>query len=79
MKFVNDTTKATITKVDALGNQLSGVELEVRDKNNEVVDSWTTDGTPHVITGALILGETYKLVEKSAPAGIPWQILLSLL
>ncbi|MFR7900629.1 MAG: hypothetical protein ACLU6Y_12965 [Ruminococcus sp.] len=47
MKFVNDTTKATITKVDALGNQLSGVELEVRDKNNEVVDSWTTDGTPH--------------------------------
>ncbi|MFR8310947.1 MAG: Spy0128 family protein [Ruminococcus sp.] len=42
MKFVNDTTKATITKVDALGNQLSGVELEVRDKNNEVVDSWTT-------------------------------------
>ena len=69
MKFVNDTTKATITKVDALGNQLSGVELEVRDKNNEVVDSWTTDGTPHVITGALILGETYKLVEKSAPAG----------
>ena len=71
MRFVNDTTKATITKVDALGNQLSGVELEVRDKNNEVVDSWTTSTkeNPHVITGKLILGETYKLVEKSAPAG----------
>ena len=69
MKFVNDTTKATITKVDVLGNQLSGVELEVRDKNNDVVDSWITDRTPHVITGKLILGETYKLVEKSAPAG----------
>ena len=69
MKFVNDTTKVTITKVDALGNQLSGVELEVHDKNDKVVDSWTTDRTPHVITGKLILGETYKLVEKSAPAG----------
>ena len=69
MKFVNDTTKATITKVDAFGNPLSGVELEVRDKNNDVVESWITDGTPHVITGKLILGETYKLVEKSAPAG----------
>ena len=71
MKFVNDTTKATITKVDAFGNPLSGVELEVRDKNNEVVDSWTTStkDNPHVITGKLILGETYKLVEKSAPAG----------
>ena len=71
MKFVNDTTKATITKVDAFGNPLSGVELEVRDKNNEMVDSWTTStkDNPHVITGKLILGETYKLVEKSAPAG----------
>ena len=69
MKFVNDTTKATITKVDALGNQLSGVVLEIQDKDGNAIESWTTDGTPHVITGALILGETYKLVEKSAPAG----------
>ena len=36
-----------------------------------VIDTWTTStkDNPHVITGKLILGETYKLVEKSAPAG----------
>ena len=65
----DDTTKATITKVDALGNQLSGVVLEIQDKDGKAIESWTTDGTPHVITGKLILGETYKLIEKSAPAG----------
>ena len=36
-----------------------------------VIDTWTTStkDNPRVITGKLILGETYKLVEKSAPAG----------
>ena len=67
----DDTTKVTITKVDALGNQLSGVVLEIQDKDGKVIDSWTTStkDNPRVITGKLILGETYKLVEKSAPAG----------
>ena len=65
----DDTTKVTITKVDDLGNQLSGVVLEIQDKDGNSIETWTTDGTPHVITGKLILGETYKLVEKSAPAG----------
>ena len=67
----DDTTKVTITKVDALGNQLSGVVLEIQDKDGMVIDTWTTStkDNPHVITGKLILGETYKLVEKSAPAG----------
>ena len=65
----DDTTKVTITKVDALGNQLLGVVLEIQDKDGNPIETWTTDRTPHVITGKLILGETYKLVEKSAPAG----------
>ena len=67
----DDTTKVIITKVDTLGNQLSGVVLEIQDKDGIVIDTWTTStkDNPHVITGKLILGETYKLVEKSAPAG----------
>ena len=67
----DDTTKVTITKVDALGNLLSGVVLEIQDKDGKVINTWTTStkDNPHVITGKLILGETYKLVEKSAPAG----------
>ncbi len=49
----------------------SGVVLEIQDKDGVVIDSWTTStkDNPRVITGKLILGETYKLVEKSAPAG----------
>ena len=67
----DDTTKVIITKVDALGNQLSGVVLEIQDKDGKVISTWTTStkDNPHVITGKLIIGETYKLVEKSAPAG----------
>ena len=67
----DDTTKVTITKVDALGNLLLGVVLEIQDKDGKVIDTWTTStkDNPHIITGKLILGETYKLVEKSAPAG----------
>ena len=69
VSMTNTPTKVTITKVDVLGNQLSGVVLEIQDKDGNPIESWTTDRTPHVITGKLILGETYKLVEKSAPAG----------
>ncbi|MCB5388278.1 DUF5979 domain-containing protein [Blautia glucerasea] len=69
VSMTNTPTKATITKVDALGNQLSGVVLEIQDKDGNPIETWTTDGTPHVIIGKLILGETYTLVEKSAPKG----------
>ncbi|MFR3947620.1 MAG: collagen binding domain-containing protein [Ruminococcus sp.] len=70
MKFVNDSTKVTITKVnDTDRKALSGAKLQVVDAKDKVVEEWTTDGTPHVIIGNLILGETYKLVEKEAPKG----------
>ena len=68
---INTPTKVTIEKVDALGTLLPGATFEIQDKDGMVIDSWTTStkDNPHVITGKLILGETYKLVEKSAPAG----------
>ncbi len=68
---INTPTKVTIEKIDAIGNLLPGATFEIQDKDGKVIDTWTTStkDNPHVITGKLILGETYKLVEKSAPAG----------
>lgn len=57
-----------VTKVDTEVKELAGAELEVRDKDNNVVDSWVSDGTPHAIKG-LIVGETYTLIETKAPEG----------
>ena len=57
-----------VTKVDTEVKELAGAELEVRDKDNNVVDSWVSDGTPHAIKG-LVVGETYTLIETKAPEG----------
>ena len=70
MKFVNDTTKVTISKVDDTTlKALAGAKLQVVDDQDKVVEEWTSDGTPHVITAKLVLGKTYKLVEAEAPLG----------
>ena len=50
--------------------ELKGAELELRDAQGILIDSWTTDGaTQHRITAKLIAGATYTLVEKTAPNG----------
>lgn len=70
IKFVNDSTKVTITKVDDTTlKALSGAKLQIVDDQDKVVEEWTSDGTPHVITAKLVLGKTYKLVEAEAPSG----------
>ena len=38
-------------------------------KENDVIDEWVTDGSAHEIVGKLVVGETYRLHEKSAPQG----------
>ena len=68
MKFVNDTTKVTISKIDdASEKALEGATLQVTDADGNVIEEWVSDGTPHVITGKLIAGKTYTLVETIAP------------
>lgn len=54
-----DQTKDTYVK---------GAKLEVRTTKGKVVDSWTTDGDYHYISG-LTAGESYVLVETEAPKG----------
>ena len=70
MKFINDTTKVTISKVDDTTlKALAGAKLQVVDDQDKVVEEWTSDGTPHVLTAKLVLGKIYKLVEAEAPSG----------
>ncbi len=65
---VEDTlNKVSIEKVDESGAALSGAKLVIRDAESAVVDSWTTDGKAHEITG-LAKGK-YTLSEVEAPEG----------
>lgn len=59
-------TQVFVKKVDKEGNMLSGAQLQVIDEKKNVVDSWTTDGTPHAVSG-LKQGGTYTLQEVAVP------------
>ena len=65
----DEKTKVTILKKDAqTGKLLVGAQLAICDPiTGETVMTWTTDGKPKDITGKLIAGKVYTLVEKKAP------------
>ena len=66
-----------IDKTDIAGNLLPGATLTIRDANDEVVDTWTTDYKTHRVPISndflKLSGETkeyiYTLTEDAAPAG----------
>ena len=69
--MVNKCTRVEIIKVDAeSGNMLSGASLEVhpKEKEDEIVDTWVTDITPHEIL-RLTAGTSYTIQENEAPDG----------
>ena len=49
-------------------SELPGCELEVKDKDNKTIDSWTSTATPHIIN-KLTVGQSYKLIETKAVNG----------
>ena len=58
-----------ITKTDLVtGEELEGAELQVTDKDGNVIDEWTSGKEPHKVTG-LTEGETYVLTEITCPYG----------
>ena len=71
VQMKDETTKVQITKTDITGDkELGGAKLVVKDKNGDVVDSWTSvEGKTHIIEGKLIAGETYILHEEQSPDG----------
>jgi uncharacterized surface anchored protein len=65
----NDKTSVEILKQDENGKAVAGAVLRVVDADGNKMDEWTTDGKAHAIVGVLTGGETYRLVEISAPEG----------
>ena len=58
-----------VTKTDALtGDAVKGAEFTVFDKDGNIVDKWTTDGTAHAVSG-LDAGYEYILKETKTPEG----------
>lgn len=58
-----------VTKTDALtGDAVKGAEFTVFDKDGNIVDKWTTDGTAHAVNG-LDDGKEYVLKETKTPTG----------
>ena len=74
---MKDAPVLSIDKTDIAGNLLPGATLTIRDENNEVVDTWTTDYKTHRIPisdDSLKLSDDskeyiYTLTEDAAPAG----------
>ena len=74
---MQDAPVLDIDKTDIAGNLLPGATLTIRDANDEVVDTWTTDYKTHCVPISdefiKLSGETkeyiYILTEDAAPAG----------
>lgn len=64
--YVAEEHNVTINKVDDQGNPVIGAVLQILDKDGTVLDEWTTDGSPHVIT---LFNGSYTLHEESCPEG----------
>ena len=66
----DEKTKVSIRKVDPDGNPVEGAVLAVKDaETGEIVKRWTTNGGAEEITGELIAGRQYYLIEEKAPEG----------
>ncbi len=58
----------TTSKVDMGGKEVVGAEMSVTDKDGNIVDTWTSDGTEHKIQN-LEENKTYTLHEVVTPEG----------
>lgn len=64
-------TKVQIEKRDKLTNErIGGALLQLFNSQDEKIDEWTSSASEaHIITGKLIVGQTYRLHEEQAPNG----------
>ena len=60
----DEITQIKVFKVDSNGKQIASAEIELLDENDNVVYSFISDGSPHIIKG-LKVGHHYKLHEKN--------------
>ena len=69
VQMKDDVTRYSFIKVDEDNKPIKGAKLQLFDEKGTLIDEWTTDGTPHVIEGKLVVGKKYILHEAEAPEG----------
>ena len=68
LKISNPANNVEITKMDITGGrELPGATLTVRNAEDQVVETWVSEETPHKIKG--LPAGTYTLTEERAPKG----------
>ncbi len=69
--MTDDYSKVSFSKVDVTnGKELVGATLTVSEKETgEIIDTWISNGEPHVIVNVLEVGKEYVLTEVAAPDG----------
>ena len=68
LKISNTANNVEITKMDITGGrELPGATLTVRNAEDQVVETWVSEETPHKIKG--LPAGTYTLTEERAPKG----------
>lgn len=69
LEVTNSKTTVEISKKDiSTSDELEGAKLTLFDKDNNVVETWTSTNEPHMIRG-LKVNEEYRLHEDLAPLG----------
>ena len=58
-------SEVIIRKIDSLGNDFAGAQLELLDEDGNIILAWTSDGTEKVIKG-LAIGKRYILHETAS-------------
>lgn len=69
LSMTDKQTVVNFSKVDLNGSEISGAKLTVKTKDGKVVDSWTSDGKTHTLTGKLDVNKEYVMHEEVAPRG----------
>ena len=66
----DDTTKVQISKQDiTTGKELAGAKLKIVDKDGNTIKEWVSTDKPTYFEKVFKAGETYTLIEETAPNG----------
>lgn len=69
LTMIDEDIKVQISKQDITSKkEIEGAKLKVTDKDGNTIDEWTSSKEPHLIKN-LHVGETYTLIEETAPQG----------
>ena len=66
----DEKTRESFKKTDfTTSNELPGAHIQIKDKDGNIIEEWTSTDKEHVIEGKLEAGKTYIMHEEGAPDG----------